>query len=172
MNARFEILVGRIETLDVDAVVNAANRQLLPGAGVDGALRAAAGPELTQHTNALLPIASGEAVISPGFALPARYIIHTPAPVWTAPGLEGEKVVGLAACYANAIALAQQYGLASIAFPCLGTGNFGWPRGFACAIAIAACEQALEAAPDIARLVFCCFLEADAALYRRALAGD
>ncbi len=169
MASPFEILVARIETLALDAVVNAANRDLAPGTGVDGALRASAGPELTKHTETLLPLDPGQAILTPGFNLPARFIIHTAAPVWTAPGLEGEKVADLAACYAACIALAQEHKLKSIAFPCLGTGNFGWPRGFACAIAIAACEQALPAAPSVERVVFCCFTATDAELYRRGL---
>ena len=171
MTAPFEIIVGRIEELKVDAVVNAANRQLLPGAGVDGALRKAAGPKLTEHTAKIPPILTGEAVITPGFDLPARFIIHTAAPVWSDPGPEGEKVAGLAKCYMSSVKMAASRGFKSIAFPCLGTGNFGWPRGFACGIAVAACEQALEKAPNIKRIVFCCFTEDDAAIYRAGLAG-
>lgn len=169
MASPFEILVARIETLALDAVVNAANRNLAPGTGVDGALRAAAGPDLTRHTQGLPPLEPGQAILTPGFNLPARFIIHTAAPVWTAPGPEGEKVASLAGCYTSCIALAQEHKLKSIAFPCLGTGNFGWPRGFACAIAIAACEQARENAPGIERVVFCCFTAADADLYRKGL---
>jgi O-acetyl-ADP-ribose deacetylase len=171
MSAPFEIVVGRIETLAVDAVVNAANRQLAPGSGVDGALRAAAGPELTKHTSRLPGLDIGEAVITPGFDLPARFIIHTAAPIWTGPGAEGEKVNGLARCYMSAIKMAASRKFESIAFPCLGTGNFGWPRGFACAIAIAACEQALGEAPSLKRVVFCCFTDSDAEIYRAGL-GD
>lgn len=170
MTAPFEIEVGRIEALALDAVVNAANRQLAPGSGVDGALRAAAGPKLTAHTDRLPPIKDGEAVITPGFKLPSRFIIHVAAPVWTAPGPEGEKVAGLARCYMSAVKMAASRRFESMAFPCLGTGNFGWPRGFACGIAIAACEQALTAAPSLKRIVFCCFTESDASLYRTALA--
>lgn len=169
MTSPFEIVVGRIETLALDAVVNAANQYLAPGSGVDGALREAAGPELTEHTSRLPGVRVGEAVITPGFKLPSRFIIHTAAPIWTTPGAEGEKVSGLARCYMSAIKMAASRKFESIAFPCLGTGNFGWPRGFACAIAIAACEQALETAPDLKRIVFCCFTEDDAALYRAGL---
>lgn len=169
MTAPFEIQVGRIETLALDAVVNAANKALLPGGGVDGALRAAAGPDLTKHTARMPPLSEGEAVITPGFKAPARFIIHVAAPIWTAPGAEGEKVNGLARCYMSAIKMAASRKFTSLAFPCLGTGNFGWPRGFACAIAIAACEQALATAPNVQRLVFCCFTEADAELYRNGL---
>jgi O-acetyl-ADP-ribose deacetylase (regulator of RNase III) len=172
MTGPFEVLVGRIETLALDAVVNAANTALLPGSGVDGALRAAAGPDLTKHTSRMPPIAEGEAVITPGFNAPARFIIHVAAPVWTTPGEEGEKVKGLARCYMSAIKMAGSRGFSALAFPCLGTGNFGWPRGFACAIAIAACEQALTEAPSLTRVVFCCFTEDDAKLYRAGLAGE
>ena len=168
MSAPFEILVGRIEALQVGAVVNAANRRLLPGGGVDGAIRAAAGPDLTAKTDAMPEIEVGQAVITPGFRLPARYIIHTAAPIWSQ-GEEGARVAGLAHCYMNAIKLAHQHEIGSIAFPCLGTGNYGWPRGFACAIAIAACEQALQGARGIERVVFCCFTESDAEIYRAAL---
>jgi O-acetyl-ADP-ribose deacetylase (regulator of RNase III) len=172
MTAPFEVVVARIETLAVDAVVNAANRQLLPGGGVDGALRAAAGPELTRHTAKMRALEDGEAVITPGFKLPARFVIHTAAPVWNAPGPEGEKVSGLARCYFSSIKMAGVKKLKSVAFPCLGTGNFGWPRGFACAIAIASCEQALTEAPTLQRILFCCFTADDAELYRTGLSKD
>ncbi len=169
MSSPFEVLVGRIEELAVDAVVNAANRQLQPGSGVDGALRLAAGPGLTAHTENMAPIEVGEAVVTPGFSLKARMVIHTAAPIW-GQGEEGARVAGLAHCYMNAMKRAQENDVGSIAFPCLGTGNFGWPRGFACAIAIAACEQALVEALGVKRVVFCCFTEADAQIYRKALA--
>ena len=169
MPAPFEVVVGRIETLALDAVVNAANRELRPGTGVDGALRAAAGPKLTELTSTMPPLGEGEAAITPGFDLPARFVIHVAAPIWTLPGPEGEKVAGLARCYSSAIKMAASRAFASLAFPCLGTGNFGWPRGFACAIAVAACEQALETAPSLTRVVFCCFSEGDAQIYRDGL---
>lgn len=164
-----DILVGRIETLAFDAVVNAANRRLLPGTGVDGALRVAAGPALTRLTSTLPPLDVGAAIITPGFDAPARHIIHTAAPVWTAPGDDQEKIVALAQCYASCVALAEQHALQSIAFPCLGTGNFGWPRDLACETAIAACTQALAEISQVERLVFCCFSELDAAPYRMRL---
>ena len=169
MSAPFEIMVGRIETLALDAVVNAANRQLAPGHGVDGALRAAAGPRLTEATARIPPILTGEAVITPGYDAPMKFIIHTAAPVWTEPGPEGAKVAGLAKCYTSAIQMAASRGFESIAFPCLGTGIYGWPRGFACAIAVAACEQELANAPKLKRVVFCCFTEDDAKIYRNGL---
>lgn len=164
MAARLELIVGRIETLALDAVVNAANRRLLPGTGVDGALRAAAGPELTRLTSTLPMLDVGAAIITPGFNAPARHIIHTAAPIWTAPGDEAEKIEALARCYASCLALAQQHALASLAFPCLGTGNFGWPRDIACETALEACRTA-----PVTRVVFCCFSQADAAPYRARL---
>jgi O-acetyl-ADP-ribose deacetylase (regulator of RNase III) len=120
-------------------------------------------------TNSLGPIEEGAATITPGFKLPSRFIIHTAAPVWTAAGEKGAKVAGLARCYTSAIVVAGSRQFTSLAFPCLGTGNFGWPRDFACAIAIAACEEALAKAPSVTRVVFCCFSEADAEPYRAAL---
>lgn len=115
------------------------------------------------------PMEEGAAAITPGFNLPSRYIIHTAAPVWTAPGEKSAKVATLARCYTASIMMAASRQFTSIAFPCLGTGNFGWPRDFACAIAVAACEDALAKAPSITRLVFCCLTEADAEPYRAAL---
>ena len=169
MNPGLEIAVGRIEILAVDAVVNAANRRLLPGSGVDGALRAAAGPELTRHTATLPPLGEGEAVLTPGFNLTARAIIHTAAPVWSAAGSDETKIATLARCYENAIALADAQAFASVGFPCLGTGAFGWPRDVACVVAMDASERALAKAVHVKRVVFCCFSEADAAPYRAAL---
>lgn len=168
MVSSFEILIGRIESLALDAVVNAANRALMPGTGVDGALRAAAGPELTRHTSRLPPLDLGEAVITPGYNLPARYVIHTAAPIFDASGDEQMLSQGLARCYANSLSLAHRSGLATIAFPCLGTGNFGWPRELACEIALEAC-RASAAARELRRIVFCCFTAADAIPYRDRL---
>ena len=167
--ARFEVVVGRIETLAVDAVVNAANQRLAPGTGVDGALRAAAGPELTHFTSGLGPISVGQAVMTPGFSLPARYIIHTAAPIFFSGGTLDERISGLARCYDSSISLAAEHALTSIAFPCLGTGNFGWPRDIACETAIEACRSATEAPTSVAKIVFCCFSEADAEPYRAEL---
>ncbi len=169
MRAAISVIVGRIETLALDAVVNAANRGLAPGTGVDGALRAAAGPELTRLTRTMAPLADGEAVLTPGFAAPARYIIHTAAPIWTAPGDEAAKIAALGRCYRQSIDLAGAHGFAAIAFPCLGTGNFGWPRELACRTALEASIGAFAGAPSIRRLVICCFVEADAEIYRAAL---
>ena len=168
MRPALEIIIGRIETLDVDAVVNAANRALLPGSGVDGALRAAAGPELTRHTARLPPIDVGAAVLTPGYDLRARYIIHTAAPIYDALAEQQELADGLRRCYLNALAVAHEHGLTSIAFPCLGTGVYGWPRELACGVALDACDSAARF-QTLQRIVFCCFTAADAAPYRARL---
>ena len=169
MSARLEFIVGRIERQACDAVVNAANTRLLPGTGVDGAIRAAAGPALTEYTSGLDPISQGEAVISPGFKLKAKWIIHTAAPIWVWEQSEAQKLIGLSACYRNALLLAQREGVSSIAFPCLGTGNYGWPRELACDIAVRTCKQTLGDAPLIQKIVFCCFAAEDAAIYKARL---
>lgn len=169
MTSRLEIVVGRIETLALDAIVNAANRALMPGTGVDGAIRRAAGPKLTRHTEGMPPLEVGGAVITPGFAAPARFIIHTAAPIYSAPGDEADKIDGLTRCYTNVLTLAHEKGLRTVAFPCLGTGNFGWPRQLACEIATETCGYVLANLGEIERVVFCCFTEADAAPYRAVL---
>jgi O-acetyl-ADP-ribose deacetylase (regulator of RNase III) len=166
---RFDIRVARIETLAVDAVVNAANRELLPGTGVDGALRRAAGPQLTQLTETMAAIGEGDAVITPGFDAPARHIIHTAAPIWVLPGDEAEKIAALGRCYESCVALAAAHKLSTIAFPCLGTGNFGWPRELACGIAIDHARAAMLRAAIVTNVIFCCFTDEDAAPYRARL---
>jgi O-acetyl-ADP-ribose deacetylase (regulator of RNase III) len=169
MSARLEVIVGRIERQCCDAVVNAANQRLLPGTGVDGAIRQAAGPELTACTAQLQPIAQGAAIITPGFKLKAKWIVHTAAPVWYACEEEAEKLWGLSACYRNALLLAQEKALTSIAFPCLGTGNYAWPKELACDIAVRTCKQTLADAPALKKIVFCCFAEDEAKIYRARL---
>ncbi|NWG52415.1 MAG: macro domain-containing protein [Hydrogenophilaceae bacterium] len=169
MTARLEVVVARIETLALDAIVNAANTRLIGGAGVDGAIRRAAGPAL----NALLAqyggLGEGQALLTPGFDLPARFIIHTVAPIYAAPGPRAEKLARLGSCYRECLLAADRAGLAEIAFPALGAGAYGWPKPLARDIAIETVVEQLPLAPTIARVVFCCFIEEDARLYRDAL---
>ncbi len=127
MPDRIEIVEGDITRLDVDAIVNAANQMLAPGGGVCGAIHRAAGPELAEACARLGGCETGEAKITPGFRLPARYVIHTVGPVWGG-GESGEEVL-LAACYRNSLALAAEHGLSTIAFPAISTGIFGFPSG-------------------------------------------
>ena len=129
-----EVWQGDITTLDVDAIVNAANSSLLGGGGVDGAIPRAAGPELLAACRTLGACPTGEARITPGFRLPARYVIHTVGPVWHG-GSQGEAQL-LAACYRNSLALAEAHGLDSIAFPAISCGIYGYPLDAAARIAV------------------------------------
>src|ERR1700748_1131145 len=156
-----EIVEGDITRLDVDAIVNAANETLLGGGGVDGAIHRAAGPELLAACRAMTQVRPnvrcppGEARITPGFRLPARFVIHTVGPVWHG-GTRGEDE-DLASCYANTLALARQHGLKTIAFPAISTGVYGFPADRAAQIAVDAVAAALPGPYE--RIVFCCFSE-------------
>ncbi|MBU6373617.1 MAG: macro domain-containing protein [Alphaproteobacteria bacterium] len=162
----FEILVARLETLAVDAIVNAANRWLAPGGGVDGAIRRAAGPALDAHLAKFDGLEVGGALVTPGFQAPSRFIIHTVAPIWIAPGDPAEKSAALAACYANTFAAADAAGLGAIAYPALGAGAYGWPMTRAAAIAAETLKAQAVAARAVSRVILCCFTENDAAVYR------
>lgn len=161
-----EVVTADITTLEVDAIVNAANSSLLGGGGVDGAIHRAAGPLLARFCRTLGGCRAGEAKISPGFDLPARYVIHTVGPVWQ-DGRHYEPAL-LRACYRNSFGIALQNGVRTIAFPAISTGVYGYPRAPAARIALGemhACEGRFE------RIVACCFSTADADLYRDILAG-
>jgi len=157
------VIVGDIATLQVDAVVNAANESLLGGGGVDGAIHRAAGPGLLEECRAIGGCPAGEARITAGHLLPARHVIHTVGPVWCG-GERGEPEL-LAACYRNSFELALTRGVTSIAFPAISTGIFGYPKEQAVAIASGVMRRYT---PQFARVVACCFSESDAALYRAA----
>jgi O-acetyl-ADP-ribose deacetylase (regulator of RNase III) len=161
-----EIITADITTLDVDAIVNAANSSLLGGGGVDGAIHSAAGPLLLQYCRTLNGCRTGEAKISPGFKLPARRVIHTVGPVWT--GGANYEAALLQACYRNSFEIALENGVRSIAFPAISTGVYGFPKQQATEIAIAAM---LEYADRFERITACCYSETDAELYRQVLEG-
>ena len=158
------ITVADITTLHVDAIVNAANETLLGGGGVDGAIHRAAGPELLEECRGLGGCATGEAKITAGYRLPARYIIHTVGPVWHGGGRH--EAARLAAAYANSLRLAAAHHVRSIAFPCISTGIYGYPAKEAATIALNTVRDTLLQCPSIEKVIFCCFSEEDAEIYR------
>jgi O-acetyl-ADP-ribose deacetylase (regulator of RNase III) len=164
---RYDVVVADITTLEVDAVVNAANNSLLGGGGVDGAIHRAAGPELLAECRTLGGCATGDAKISNAYRLPARHVIHAVGPVWHGGG-QGEDAA-LASCYRRAMQLAGEHDLHSIAFSAISTGVYGFPAERASRIAVTATLEAAATARDIERIVFCCFSPTSASLHQQAM---
>ncbi|HQR03709.1 MAG: O-acetyl-ADP-ribose deacetylase [Proteobacteria bacterium] len=164
---RLRIHRGDITRLDIDAIVNAANETLLGGGGVDGAIHRAAGPELLAYCRTLGGCPTGEARMTPGFHLPARYILHTVGPIWQGGGHDEAHL--LAGCYRACLALAESRGLRHLAFPAISCGIYGYPWEAAATIAIATCREGLERNPTLEHVLLVAFSDEMADLYHRLL---
>jgi len=170
MKTKIEIIQGDITKQKVDAIVNAANTSLLGGGGVDGAIHRAAGPELLEYNKKLGGCPTGEAKLSPGFKLPAKYVIHTVGPVWSRGNRHEDEL--LADCYKNSLKLAVEKGIKSIAFPSISTGAYRFPLERAAKISVAETKKFIEKNHSIDRIVFVCFDDETKRVYESVNAGS
>jgi O-acetyl-ADP-ribose deacetylase len=165
--AAIAVVCADITKLDVDAIVNAANTTLLGGGGVDGAIHRAAGPKLLAECRTLDGCAAGDAKLTRGYDLPARFVIHTVGPVWH--GGDGDEDALLASCYATSLRLAQQHGLTSLAFPAISCGVYHFPVERAAGIAVRTVRDTLPSCPSVRQVLLVAFEQKTASLLQRAL---
>lgn len=165
LGERLLILQADITTLDVDAIVNAANVALMPGGGVCGAIHRAAGPDLAEACRDVSPCPTGEARMTPGFGLKARCVLHAVGPVWMGGGRHEDRMLG--SCYRSAMALAERHRLARVAFPAISTGVYGFPLERATGIALTELAGALQWAGHVTQVTCACFDEPTLETYRR-----
>ena len=158
---------ANIVTLQVNAIVNAANSSLLGGGGVDGAIHRAAGPQLLEECRKLGGCKTGEAKLTKGYKLPAKFVIHTVGPVWRG-GKSGEPDL-LASCYRNSLAIAAENGIRTIAFPSISTGVYGYPIELAADVAVKTVRDTVQKLSKISEVIFCCFSRGDLEIYESCL---
>jgi len=162
-----EVILGDITKLEVDAIVNAANTSLLGGSGVDGAIHRAAGSELVDECRLLRGCKTGDAKLTKGYRLPARFIIHTVGPVWQ--GGNHREPELLAGCYHKSMQIAADQNFESLAFPCISTGIYGYPKALAAEIAVKICSEQIQKNGSPQKVIFCCFDRENYEIYERIL---
>jgi O-acetyl-ADP-ribose deacetylase (regulator of RNase III) len=171
LHTRLEVIEADITTLQLDAIVNAANSALMPGGGVDGAIRRKAGREMDEDLYRIGTCAEGEAVITRGYGLPSSRVIHTVAPIWAGGISNTGQEASLARCYDSVLILADTHQLRTIAFPAIGTGAYGWPADIAAKLALERVMAHLMGCQIQTRIIFCCFSRIDRERYANLIAS-